>query len=95
MTIKNRFYEIKSPGDHYGLCGRFDTIDEALAEINATYVRALENGYDNKHERWFINSVKIVTSFLENGDFIGDEISRTHITTAVFNENTNAFVLVR
>ena len=85
------YYEIKSPDDHYGLCGSFETEDDALKEINESYIREKERGYDNRHERWSINCVKIVRTFLENGDFYKEETTRTRVTTAEFDEYTNAY----
>ena len=85
------YYEIKSPCGHYGLCGTFESTDDALAEINASYIRALERGYDNKHERWSIVCVKVVRTFLENGDFYKEETTRTLVNTTEFDEYTNTF----
>lgn len=89
----NIHYEIKSPCDHYGLCGTFETADEALAEINASYLRAKDEGYDNRNKRWAIICVKTVRTFLENGEFYKEETVRTRVATAEFDEYTNAFEL--
>lgn len=85
------YYEIKSTDGHYGLCGTFETTDDALAEINASYIRALERGYDNRHEKWAIICVNTVITSLENGDFFKEETTRTRVTTAEFDEYTNSF----
>lgn len=93
----NIYYEIKSPCDHYGLCGTFETEDDALAEINSSYIRALERGFDNRNEKWSIICVKTVRTFIDNGEIYGEfykeETIRTRVATAEFDEYTNAFTL--
>lgn len=93
-TTRTLYYEIKSADDYYGMCGRFKDEYNALDEINASYLRAKELGYDNRHEKWIIVCVNTTITRRTTGEFFKEETVRTMVAGAEFDEYTNRYVLV-
>ena len=93
-TTKREYYEIKSPCDRYGLGGTFESEEKALEEINYTYRRALERGYDNRNEKWVIVCVQTTIIRNDKNEFLKEETIRFVTQTAEFSEYENAYVFV-
>ena len=94
MKKTNRYYEIKSKNFTYGLIGQFNSEEEALAEINLSYERAKEQGYDNRHEKWSIVCVDWAREFNDDGDFLKEEITRFVVDHVEFSTYDEKFVFV-
>jgi hypothetical protein len=90
--INKTYYEIKSKNDVYGLCGTFETAEAALEEINRSYERAKEKGYDNRNDKWNIVCVEFTREFTDNGDFLKEETIRFVTEHAEFSTYENKFV---
>lgn len=95
-TTRREFlhYEIKSIEDYHGMCGVFESEDDALEEINASHMRVKSLGYDDRDEKWAIICCKRVKTYLGNGDFYKEELTRTRVAAVAFDEYTNAFVRI-
>ena len=93
-TIKFENYEITSLDDTHGLVGRFDTEEKVLEEINRSYIRAKEQGFDNSHEKWLIVCNQTVRTFTDDGVFQKEEICRFVIGQVEYNFYEDAFVFV-
>ena len=94
MKRTSRFYEIKSRNFAYGLIGQFNSEEEALTEINASYERAKGQGFDNRHEKWSIVCVDWAREFNDNGEFLKEEITRFVVDFVEFSTYEEKFVFV-
>lgn len=93
MKKSREFYEIRNEEDTYGLCGCFETENDALNEINRSYERAKERGYDNRHEKWVIVCNQVIKEYDEKGRFLKEETVRFVMSHAEYStyENKYAF----
>ena len=91
--VHKSYFEVKSPDDNYGLMGQFATEDDAIAHINESYRRALELGYDNRHENWVTVCVEYYKSLNDKGEFLKEETIRYVCSSVQFSECENAFVI--
>jgi hypothetical protein len=94
MKTTFEYFEIRSTNDNYGLVGRFDTTEQVLEEINRSYKQALENGYDNKNNKWIIVCNQVSKEFDDSGLFLKEETCRFIIEHVEFSFYDNAFVFV-
>ena len=78
------YYEIKSHDDSHGLCGTFETEEEALKHINDSYRYALKRGYDNRNDKWLIVYVEHTKIFNDDGMFLKEEMTRVAAVSAEF-----------
>lgn len=90
-----QFFEIKLSNDTCGLCGRFKNEEQALKEINDSYVRAKEQGYDNRHEKWSIVCVQTCKEFDERGEFLKEETTRFVVARASYDDYEKEYMLDR
>lgn len=91
--VHKSYFEVKSPDGNYGLTGHFATEDEAVAHINESYRRALELGYDNRHENWVTVCVEYYKSLNDKGEFLKEETIRFVCSSVQFSDYENAFVI--
>lgn len=91
---KSEYYEIRSMHDDHGLPGQFRSEEEALDEINRSYVNAKLLGYDNRDNEWTIVLVRRSKSFRMNGDFISEIVERHQINVVEFGSDKDKYVLV-
>ena len=89
---RNEFYTVRCPLDIYGLCGTFNTEEEALAEINRSYAHALAQGFDNRHEKWVVVCNQTTRVFSEDDHFLKEETVRFVIDNAEYSEREEAYV---
>ena len=85
-------YEVMDTKGHYGLDGRFETENEALAEINRSYKKALERGYDNRRNRWITVWCERTVERTVNDEFLHESFTRTAMSSIVYSEYEDKFV---
>lgn len=97
MKRSGAYYEIKSYNGAFGLMGTFSTEADALAEINKSYNRALENGYDNRREKWAVVRVeweKDTEDVCDEYIFLEEKTHRFVTNRAEFSEYDKKFVFL-
>ena len=91
-TTSNTYFEIRDPKNHHGLIGKYETPTQALDYINESYKNALEQGYDNRTNKWIIVCVQWKVIRDEKGNFLSEETSKFVFEQAEFSTYENAFV---
>jgi hypothetical protein len=94
MERRSEWFEIKSYNDQYGLCGVYNSAEEALEGINRSYEYAKTRGFDNKGEKWIIVCNRVVKSFDADGTFLKEERTRFTTNSVEYSDYDNAFVFV-
>lgn len=89
---RNTYYEIRTPNDTYGFVGFFESSEEALAEVNRAYKRALERGFDNRHENWITVINEVTTEYNEEGEFLRSKHERWVMDSIQFDEYDGCYV---
>ena len=90
-----QFFEIKLSNGSCGLYGRFEYEEQALKEIYDSYVRAKEQGYDNRHEKWSIVCVQTCKEFDKLGEFLKEEIIRFVVARAIYDDYEKEYMFDR
>lgn len=75
--MKTEWFEVRASNDSHCLGYNYQTPEQALEEINASYLKAKEQGYDNRDNQWMIVFVQLEKKVDENGQFLAEDRKRT------------------
>ena len=91
-TIRFKHYEVNEATGAYAIGHCYQSVAEALNEINYSYKRALENGYDNRDRKYVIIECATSRISTDEGIFISEKITRDAVHFVRFDENLGHFI---
>lgn len=88
------FYEAANPADTHRLADLFESEQDTIAGINASYKHALEQGYDSKDETWAVICNRRTKNFNDKGEFMSETKERSVCCYVQYSFYEEAFVEV-